>query len=566
MADAWSNTDTGRLRFATSARAAVQASLRLIGYSGISRVELISVPTPGSPDQNAPAAAPFSALDTERTKSFAKMFGGRRAPDDDVCVGMAAKVLLSSDPGGAGWSFFVSKHSARTDDQYSFAAVALRKVDLAKVPHLRTAPEHGTVAHSLVHAVVEQVLYRIGLVLASAPTDIDIHGLRHQVQEFVRTATASFIGDAVFAGVPLHDHGLFLDSISALPYEGRTGSGAIVAIPPDSGLGRIRLRLRSPAPISDVRAVRKLLEATIKGTSLLLHNGSVYGFGSALNRKDQAQPPPFSFRIIRRGTWQFNQGRRVLMHVQDGLSRLPSSAMEMDVDKSGLKKRIAWLLPDSDAAKLTKLAVSLCGKDHGAMLIISGHAAQEAARFSGQAFPVKPQPLDPEIVASLAEMDGGILVDEHGRCHAIGVLLDGHTGVRENYSRGSRYNNAARYLALDGDPEASPGSTQTVVIVYSSDGMVDILPPYPRVVHPSGVRQSVEHLLEVMREPARNAETTTRAVRTVDRLRFHLSAKQCEQLNAASDAVAEWPDHAPRPRRFFPDPRMDPDRFFSDRA
>ncbi|MEU8045704.1 hypothetical protein AB0B71_16370 [Micromonospora echinofusca] len=566
MVDVWHGADTGRLRFTTSVRAVVKACLELIGYSGTSRVELISVPTPGSPEVGSPAAEPFSTLDPERTRFFAEMHAGRYAAEDDFCVSMAARTLLSSDPAGSGWSFFVSKRSARTHDQYTFAAVALWEVDLARVPELRASPRHGSAPFSLVHAVVEQVLYNIGLVLAAAPTDIDIYGLRHQAQELVRTATANFIAGAVLAGVSLYDHGSFLDSISALPYEGRTGSGAILALPPDHELTRIRMRLRSPVPMRDVRAVRKLLEAATKGADLLLHDGSIYGFGSARRGRIQAEAPPFSFRIMARGTWQFEQGRRVLMQVRDGSSRLPSATMDTAVDRGSLKKRIAWLLPDGAAGALTKLAVSLHRNSHGAMLIISGNAAQEAARFSAQAFPVEPHPLEPEFVASLAEMDGGILVDEQGRCHAIGVLLDGHTGVREDHSRGSRYNNAARYLALDGNPEASKGSTRTIVIVFSSDGMVDILPPYPRLQHPSRVKQSVEHLADVMREPARDVETTAQAVHIVDKLRFYLSAEQCQQLNAALDAVEEWPAHVLRPRRFFPDLRMDPNRFFSDRS
>ncbi|MEV0394127.1 hypothetical protein [Polymorphospora rubra] len=521
---------------------------------------------PGSPEVGSPAPEPFSTLDPERTRFFAERHVGRYIAEDDFCVSMAARTLLSSDPAGSGWSFFVSERSARTHDQYTFAAVALRDVDLVRVPELRVSPRHGIVPFSLVHAVVEQVLYSIGLVLAAAPTDVDIHGLRHQAQELVRTATANFIGGAVLAGVSLYDHGSFLDSISALPYEGRTGSGTILALPPDLELARIRLRLRSPVPMREVRAVRKLLEAATKGADLLLHDGSIYGFGSVCHEKIQAEAPPFSFRIMGRGTWQFEQGRRVLMQVRDGSSRLPSATMDTDVDRDSLEKRIAWLLPDGDVGALTKLALALRGSSHGAMLIISGHAAQEAARFGAQAFPVEPHPLEPDIVASLAEMDGGILVDEQGRCHAIGVLLDGHTGVREDNSRGSRYNNAARYLALDGNPEAGEGSTRTIVIVYSSDGMVDILPPYPRLQHPLAVKLSVERLADVMREPARDVEATAQAVHTVDRLRFYLSAEQCEQLNASLDVVKEWPAYGLRPRRFFPDLRMDPDRFFSDRA
>jgi hypothetical protein len=110
------------------------------------------------------------------------------------------------------------------------------------------------------------------------------------------------------------------------------------------------------------------------------------------------------------------------------------------------------------------------------------------------------------------------------------------TGVREDFARGSRYNNAARYLALDGDPQGSAGSTRTIVVVYSADGMVDILPPLYPPRDAAFLKRIVEDFNEAVRAPAQDLQEITRALGLVDRHCFYLSTQQCEALN---DSPAE---------------------------
>ena len=84
----------------------------------------------------------------------------------------------------------------------------------------------------------------------------------------------------------------------------------------------------------------------------------------------------------------------------------------------------------------------------------------------------------------LTNMDGGVLVDPQGQCHAIGIVLDGTARGNGDPARGSRYNNAVRYLDSDPPP--------TVVLCYSSDGDIAILPALRPRRRPSEIEALVQ--------------------------------------------------------------------------
>jgi hypothetical protein len=104
------------------------------------------------------------------------------------------------------------------------------------------------------------------------------------------------------------------------------------------------------------------------------------------------------------------------------------------------------------------------------MLVISERAADadEAGRLASQAIPIDPAKLDDGIVARVTGIDGSVLVDPTGYCHAIGVILDGTATSEGDRSRGARYNSAVKYLAST--------DAATVIRLVSEDGMLNLLP------------------------------------------------------------------------------------------
>jgi DNA integrity scanning protein DisA with diadenylate cyclase activity len=100
--------------------------------------------------------------------------------------------------------------------------------------------------------------------------------------------------------------------------------------------------------------------------------------------------------------------------------------------------------------------------------VISLDAAEEAQRLSTQATLMEPTVLTPAMVEAVTSIDGAVLLDVGGRCHAIGVILDGDVSPLGTRARGARYNSAVRYV------QSHRG--RALAIVVSEDGTVDIRP------------------------------------------------------------------------------------------
>jgi hypothetical protein len=111
--------------------------------------------------------------------------------------------------------------------------------------------------------------------------------------------------------------------------------------------------------------------------------------------------------------------------------------------------------------------MAVATQQHGAMLVITASAADEAVRLDKQATVVEPFTLTPDLIDLVTRIDGAVLIDLEGTCHAIGVILDGQASDKCTSARGARYNSAVRY-AYD--------RAGRVVLVKSEDGMVNVLP------------------------------------------------------------------------------------------
>jgi hypothetical protein len=181
---------------------------------------------------------------------------------------------------------------------------------------------------------------------------------------------------------------------------------------------------------------------------------------------------------------------------------------------------------DTDA--LWSLATAAADAEHGTMLVISERAAEEAARVESQALTIEPTRLDDTLVRQVTGIDGAVLVDPSGSCHAIGVILDGVATSTGDRSRGARYNSAVKYLA-------SAEDTPTVILLVSEDGMINLLPD----LRPRMRRADLEAMLARLREAAAiepvDAERFYKAYRPVAEAAFYLSPDQIEEVNALRD-------------------------------
>ena len=86
--------------------------------------------------------------------------------------------------------------------------------------------------------------------------------------------------------------------------------------------------------------------------------------------------------------------------------------------------------------------------------------------------------VEPDYLERFLSVDGAIFVDLDGCCCAYGVLVDGTALIEGDMSRGSRYNNAFNYEAV----QCSASDAHLLVFVRSEDGMTNFFPGFDRVL------------------------------------------------------------------------------------
>ncbi len=438
--------------------------------------------------------------------------------------------VLNSGATGKRQRFFVGL-PVRVGDYRVFIALGIARDALDAVPTLNTrARDRIAITPSLVHAIVDEILQRATKALYIPDAGAGLSVLDLSAQEVVRTATRRFVRAVLFCAGSMfaENHDTLFSGVSALPYEGRSVVGSIVVAKPETSGLRISMMLRDPVSIYDTRAVRKLMEACSPEVQLLMHDGNVYGLGCLTDGYDYSREEAFVVAVLGRGAWELRHSGKSLLSVRDGIVRLPARPLEVEYFKDLLDR----LLPDADVSVLLELVEAASRNDHGAMLVVSADAAAEAKRLSPQAWAIEPVKLDPGLILRLTAMDGAILLDPQGRCHAVGVIADGRAAGQGDPSRGSRFNNAIRYLDSGGPP--------AIIVTFSTDGVIDILPRLRPRVSRRSVEEAVDRYVKLATVRPPELEDVNDAWEGVKILEFYLSRRQCDLLNQKREALDEW--------------------------
>lgn len=531
----------------------LERALQSIGFVDDSEVFLVGFQTRGAhsyPICIEPEDGPYNPNDLNSIAARAKQLyeehpdqemiivdsdGGRRGYDS-FHRGLRARMWVraieeafASTVAGSGRVFFVGL-PAQVEDYRVHVVISLHRIAYDNVPRLRTT-ERGVIpiTQSIIDAVIYDVLRRTVPALYVPDAGSDLQSLGADAPEIVQRAAASFIASVFYCAgfVSGPESSLTLSALSALPYEGRAGSGKLIIARMEHPAVDILVKFRELISLDDTRAVRKLIEATGPDGDLLSTDDQIYGIGRVTERYDPSSESVFIVELRDRGTWELSHADHTLLSIRDGVPSLPKSSLNTTYFVDILDR----LLPGADQARLIALAQAATGSEHGAMLIISGDAAGEARRLAPQAWTVEPVQLLPSLLRQITSMDGGILVDLQGNCHAVGVIVDGLACGRENPARGSRYNNAVRYLER--------GVPPTVIVVYSMDGGIDVLPHLLPRVKRSTVQEAVDRYL-ALAEPGEYKTGRSEALDHIERLKFYLSEEQCSQVNDAIKAQADW--------------------------
>lgn len=252
-----------------------------------------------------------------------------------------------------------------------------------------------------------------------------------------------------------------VNAISALEYEGRSSGGGLVIQARRDGTP-LSLSFTDPVPLDVYVWARKVVELSSRPSHWIATDGTTL-LGLALRRGDEQE---FRVSFTGQSRWRLTHGSTVLAEVRHGLPALP--AKRLDRARFGDTFRRVFGTEDGPGfERIWTFVEAALEHSHGTTVVVARSAPKEAARLDSQATPIAPALVDNDVLLRATAIDGAILMDVDGVCHAVGVILDGHASVRGNPARGARFNSAVRYVG-----EAS----DRLVVVVSEDGHVDLFP------------------------------------------------------------------------------------------
>ncbi len=267
-------------------------------------------------------------------------------------------------------------------------------------------------------------------------------------------------------------HGLYAacNGISSLRYEGIEGVGRLIIAKRGHEDVFTAVEFHTPVRLRNYRAVRKLLEMSGSDQAILSDSATVYGLGRVLPSYNATLQNVFEVEFTGRYQWRVLHAGQTLMEVAYERPRFTWEPGLSGRERfESIVQRLFPSIERIDLDNLWNLVSAAIEQRHGTMLVISDSAITEAERLSSQSTLVSPLIMTPAIMHMVSKIDGAVLIDPHGLCVAIGVILDGMASANGEAGRGARYNSAIRYVE-------TIAPKKTLAIVVSVDGTVDLVP------------------------------------------------------------------------------------------
>jgi hypothetical protein len=479
------------------------------------------------------------------------------------------QIIESHSAKPANRSFFVSIPTSVKG--YLVSAVLSVETDVLSSYHRLASAEVSIheyrkmpVARSLIDAAIDELLHQASEELLRPDPGLASEG--REVEETIRSAGRRLASNTAFR---TNQHALdsdyffydACDKISLLRYEQAEGHGRLVLAPKNYDGIPIEIGFKEYVRLEDHRRVRKLLELASTGGAL--HTDSEYVFGLlGENRVLETREDVFEIAFLGHHHWELRHAGQVLMSVMFGQPYVPNLIRY----ESKLRYDLPRLFPGIDDTS-TELLLSLVEESekerHGTLLIISAEAGAETIRLKNQATAIEPRLLSRELLAHLTGIDGAVLLDSAGQCHAIGVILDGQATPQGDPARGARYNSAVRYVqsAMDRD-------IPTLGVVVSEDGGVDLIPDLRPMIKRSTLASAIAELEEIAKSDEIRRRRYSQLYDFLRLWRFYLLPTDCQRINVAIQEFERRCDAADPMRmkiireHFDPDPSMDPSFYY----
>ena len=365
--------------------------------------------------------------------------------------------------------------------------------------------DHIYVGRSLPHEVIAECLRRADAALHSPDPGSSTWRVLDATEEMVQAAAVR-LADGIVLRMGGRPADLFhkVNAFTSLGYERAAAGGRLVVAHRQNGADLAAVRFREPVPLSNSRIMRKLLELSDESTPVITDGQCAYGLGT----RDSA-PDIVGISVRGHAEWELSVNGDVFMRVAYGHAKLPRPLLARDKFDEAAQRTLG----SADMDRIWATIEEVRNSEHGTMLVVSNRPEEETNRLGGQALPIRPQRLDPPDVARLGSVDGAVLLGPDGRCHAFGVILDGKAAGHGDPARGSRYNSAVRYQKMKPD---------TLLVVISDDGTIDLVPDLKPQVHRDAVEAAVQAFCETCETDPVNSEQFSRTYNQVKKLAFYL--------------------------------------------
>lgn len=389
--------------------------------------------------------------------------------------------------------------------------------------------ERFAVCPSLIHAAMVYLLEDASAELERKDPGRHFGQQMRTQEEIVRLAAASFMKTP---GLAIGDRNLYFDLfeqfnvISSLLYEGARGVGRLLLVNPENPVIEYKLRLAEPVPFRVPRWARKILQMASADLALIADCEKIYGLGALKAGHDPMAQDVFTIEFLDHYHWQLRCGEQVLLRSRYGKPALPQEPINA-IEFLDTFSRLFPAAKPKDGKRLLALFKVAAAQSHGSMVVVAEDAAEEAGRLTQQGTVVVPTIMTEELLPQVSGIDGTIILDPHGVCHAIGVILDGPAQSDCSPSRGSRYNSAIRYIRAS--------SKARLTIVVSDDHTVDVFPILRPRIEREGINTAIG-ALEVA-----TLDDYHKPREWLDEHRFYLSGEQCTRVNAALDRIEALP-------------------------
>lgn len=394
---------------------------------------------------------------------------------------------------------------------------------------------------SLVDSAAVEFLAACSKALRERDAGLDLDALGREPEEILRAAGRELTfraGNAGHGPMP----GLFdaLNILSSKNYEGERASGELLIITPDHPDLTRQIQFKEGIELNDHGAARKVLEmASGKNFSeneeklyLLSTGHEIYGIGKLKEDYNRRYSEVFVVRFTGHYSWELTHDGNTMMKVRYGQPSLPENRLDEKKFKDHVVRLFIKETPNTE--KLWEIVTNASEQNHGTMIVISSAAQSEAERLAGQSTLIKPATVTKENLLMLTSIDGAVLVDPKGVCHAVGVILDGKAVAgKGTRARGARYNSAIRYI------DSAEKESECLAVVISEDGMINLVPDLMPKIHRAQIEENLNLLRGAIAGETVESKKYYKALDWFQIYRFYLSEETCRQINEIKNEMRE---------------------------